>query len=63
MAAFAASAFGASACGASACGASACSAISVPPDFFGSPAECAFPSPPFRFCSSVFSALPACQID
>ena len=35
-----------------------------PARFFGSPAECAFPSPPFRFCSSVFSALPAaCQID
>ena len=30
-----------------------------PARFFGSPAECAFPSPPFRFCSSVFSALPA----
>ena len=34
-----------------------------PARFFGSSAECAFPSPSLRFCSSVFSALPACQID
>ena len=26
---------------------------------FGSSAECTFPSPPFRFCSLCFSALPA----
>ncbi len=34
-----------------------------PARFFGSSAECAFPSPSFRFCSPVFSALPARQID
>ena len=45
MAACAASAFGASASGAS-----GFAAFSVPPDF-GSYAECAFPSPSFRFCS------------